>query len=59
MHQTELHALPDTFLFTVPGNSPEKKLGVVKTLTGIITAADAPTVAERTYVLTRESPEGG
>ena len=49
MHQTELHALPDTFLFTVPGgNSPEKKLGVVKTLTGIIAVADAPTVAERT-----------
>jgi phenylpyruvate tautomerase PptA (4-oxalocrotonate tautomerase family) len=38
----------------------EKQLGVVKELTDIITsAAGDPTVAERTWVLITESPEGG
>ena len=38
----------------------EKQLGVVKELTEIVaTAADDPTLAERTWVLIYESPEGG
>jgi phenylpyruvate tautomerase PptA (4-oxalocrotonate tautomerase family) len=37
-----------------------KQLGVVKELTEIVvTAADEPTLAERTWVLITESPEGG
>jgi hypothetical protein len=59
MHQTEMHALPNTFSFTVPGNSPEKKLGVVKALTGTIAGVHAPTVAERTWVLTPGIAGGG
>ena len=38
----------------------DKQLGVVKELTEIVvTAADEPTLAERTWVLITESPEGG
>jgi phenylpyruvate tautomerase PptA (4-oxalocrotonate tautomerase family) len=38
----------------------EKQLGVVRELTGIVaTAANDPTLAERTWVLITESPEGG
>ena len=38
----------------------DKQLGVVKELTEIVaTAADDPTLAERTWVLITESPEGG
>ena len=38
----------------------EKQLGVVKELTEIVAAAAGdPTVAERTWVLLTESPEGG
>ena len=38
----------------------EKQLGVVKELTEIVTeAAGDPSVAERTWVLLTESPEGG
>jgi phenylpyruvate tautomerase PptA (4-oxalocrotonate tautomerase family) len=38
----------------------DKQLGVVKELTAIVaTAAGDPTLAERTWVLITESPEGG
>ena len=38
----------------------EKQLGVVRELTDIVAAAaDDPTLAERTWVLLTESPEGG
>ncbi len=38
----------------------EKQLGVVKELTDIVaTAANDPSLAERTWVLLTESPEGG
>jgi phenylpyruvate tautomerase PptA (4-oxalocrotonate tautomerase family) len=38
----------------------EKQLGVVKELTGIVAeAAGDPSMAERTWVLLTESPEGG
>ena len=38
----------------------DKQLGVVKELTDIVaTAAGAPTLTERTWVLITESPEGG
>jgi phenylpyruvate tautomerase PptA (4-oxalocrotonate tautomerase family) len=38
----------------------EKQLGVVRELTDIVaTSADDPTLAERTWVLITESPEGG
>ena len=38
----------------------DKQLGVVKELTEIVvTAADEPTLADRTWVLITESPEGG
>lgn len=38
----------------------EKQLGVVRELTDIVaSAADDPTLAERTWVLITESPEGG
>src|ERR1700692_4690855 len=38
----------------------DKQLGVVKQLTEIVaTAADEPTLADRTWVLITESPEGG
>ena len=38
----------------------DKQLGVVKELTEIVArAADDPTLAERTWVLLTESPEGG
>src|ERR1700722_10561547 len=38
----------------------EKQLGVVRELTDIVaTAANDPTLAERTWVLITESPEGG
>ncbi len=38
----------------------EKQLGVVRELTDIVAAAaDDPTVADRTWVLLTESPEGG
>jgi phenylpyruvate tautomerase PptA (4-oxalocrotonate tautomerase family) len=38
----------------------DKQLGVVKEMTGIVAAsADDPGIAERTWVLITESPEGG
>ena len=38
----------------------DKQLGVVKELTGIVaSAAGDPTLAERTWVLITESPDGG
>jgi phenylpyruvate tautomerase PptA (4-oxalocrotonate tautomerase family) len=38
----------------------DKQLGVVRELTGIVvTAAGDPTLAERTWVLITESPDGG
>ena len=43
-----------------PFDGPFKQLGVVKELTDIVaTAADDPSLGERTWVLLTESPEGG
>jgi len=47
-------------LTTVGALDRDKQLGVVKELTDIVaSAAGDPTVAERTWVLITESPEGG
>ena len=70
-----VHDLPADSLSNVDGDSNyvrvqvltpigvldrEKQLGVVRELTDIVTAAAGdPTVAERTWVLITESPEGG
>jgi|ERR1039457_1102765 phenylpyruvate tautomerase PptA (4-oxalocrotonate tautomerase family) len=70
-----VHDLPDDSLSNVAGDSNyvrvqvltptgvldrDKQLGVVKELTEIVaTAAEDPTLAERTWVLITESPEGG
>jgi phenylpyruvate tautomerase PptA (4-oxalocrotonate tautomerase family) len=70
-----VHDLPDGSLSNVAGDSNyvrvqvltptgvldrDKQLGVVKELTEIVaTAAEDPTLAERTWVLITESPEGG
>ena len=70
-----IHDLPADSLSNVAGDSNyvrvqvltpvgvldrEKQLGVVKELTDIVaSAAGDPTVAERTWVLITESPEGG
>jgi hypothetical protein len=42
MHQTELRALPDTFLFSARELAGKEAWRVVKTLTGIIAVADSP-----------------
>src|ERR1700732_339254 len=70
-----VHDLPEDSISNVAGDSNyvrvqvltptgvldrDKQLGVVKELTDIIAvAAGDPTVAERTWVLLTESPEGG
>jgi phenylpyruvate tautomerase PptA (4-oxalocrotonate tautomerase family) len=70
-----VHDLPADSLSNVDGDSNyvrvqvltpigvldrEKQLGVVRELTDIVAAAaDDPTLAERTWVLITESPEGG
>jgi len=70
-----VHDLPADSLSNVDGDSNyvrvqvltpagvldrEKQLGVVRELTDIVAAAaEDPTVAERTWVLVTESPEGG
>jgi phenylpyruvate tautomerase PptA (4-oxalocrotonate tautomerase family) len=70
-----IHELPADSLANVAGDSNyvrvqvltpmgvldrDKQLGVVKELTDIVvTAAGDPTLAERTWVLIYESPEGG
>src|SRR5580704_2712019 len=70
-----IHDLPEDSLSNVSGDSNyvrvqvltpinvldrEKQLGVVKELTDIVAAAAGdPTLAERTWVLIYESPEGG
>jgi len=70
-----LHELPADSLSNAAGDSDyvrvqvltpvgvldrDKQLGVVKELTEIVaTAAGDPTLAERTWVLITESPEGG
>ena len=70
-----VHDLPADSLSNVDGDSNyvrvqvltpigvldrEKQLGVVRELTDIVAAAAGdPTVAERTWVLITESPEGG
>ncbi len=70
-----VHDLPDDSLSNVAGDSNyvrvqvltptgvldrDKQLGVVKELTEIVaTAAEDPTLGERTWVLITESPEGG
>jgi phenylpyruvate tautomerase PptA (4-oxalocrotonate tautomerase family) len=70
-----VHELPDDSLSNVSGDSNyvrvqvltpigvldrDKQLGVVQELTEIVaTAAGDPTLAERTWVLITESPEGG
>ena len=70
-----MHDLPEDSLSNVSGDSNyvrvqvltpigvldrDKQLGVVKELTEIVaTAAEDPTLAERTWVLITESPEGG
>jgi len=70
-----VHDLPPDSLSNVDGDSNyvrvqvltpigvldrEKQLGVVRELTDIVAAAAGdPTVAERTWVLITESPEGG
>jgi phenylpyruvate tautomerase PptA (4-oxalocrotonate tautomerase family) len=70
-----VHDLPADSLANVPGESNyvrvqvltpagvldrDKQLGVVKELTEIVAAAAAdPTLAQRTWVLLTESPEGG
>src|SRR5580700_6690299 len=70
-----IHDLPEDSLSNVSGDSNyvrvqvltpigvldrDKQLGVVKELTEIVaTAAGDPTLAERTWVLLTESPEGG
>jgi phenylpyruvate tautomerase PptA (4-oxalocrotonate tautomerase family) len=70
-----VHDLPDDSLSNVAGDSNyvrvqvltptgvldrDQQLGVVKELTEIVaTAAEDPTLAERTWVLITESPEGG
>jgi phenylpyruvate tautomerase PptA (4-oxalocrotonate tautomerase family) len=70
-----VHDLPSDSLSNVDGDSNyvrvqvltpagvldrEKQLGVVRELTDIVAAAaEDPTVAERTWVLVTESPEGG
>ena len=70
-----VHELPADSLSNVDGDSDyvrvqvltpigvldrEKQLGVVRELTAIVVAASGdPTVAERTWVLITESPEGG
>jgi phenylpyruvate tautomerase PptA (4-oxalocrotonate tautomerase family) len=70
-----IHDLPEDSLSNVSGDSNyvrvqvltpigvldrDKQLGVVKELTEIVAAAAGdPTVAERTWVLIYESPEGG
>jgi phenylpyruvate tautomerase PptA (4-oxalocrotonate tautomerase family) len=70
-----VHELPEDSLSNVSGDSNyvrvqvltpvgvldrEKQLGVVKELTEIVASAAAdPTLAERTWVLITESPEGG
>ncbi len=70
-----IHDLPEDAISTASGRSNhvrvqvltpigvldrDKQLGVVKELTDIVaTAAGDPTLAERTWVLLTESPEGG
>jgi phenylpyruvate tautomerase PptA (4-oxalocrotonate tautomerase family) len=70
-----IHDLPEGAISTASGRSNhvrvqvltpigvldrDKQLGVVKELTDIVaTAAGDPTLAERTWVLLTESPEGG
>jgi phenylpyruvate tautomerase PptA (4-oxalocrotonate tautomerase family) len=70
-----VHELPPDSISNVDGDSNyvrvqvltpigvldrEKQLGVVRELTDIVTdAAGDPTLAERTWVLITESPEGG
>jgi phenylpyruvate tautomerase PptA (4-oxalocrotonate tautomerase family) len=70
-----VHDLPDGSMSNVDGDGNyvrvqvltptgvldrEKQLGVVRELTDIVAAAaDDPTLAERTWVLITESPEGG
>jgi phenylpyruvate tautomerase PptA (4-oxalocrotonate tautomerase family) len=70
-----VHELPADSIANVPGDSNyvrvqvltpvgvldrQKQLGVVKELTEIVAAAAAdPTLAQRTWVLLTESPEGG
>ena len=70
-----MHDLPEDSLSNVAGDSNyvrvqvltpigvldrDKQLGVVKELTEIVAAAaQDPTLAERTWVLITESPEGG
>src|ERR1700693_4024068 len=70
-----IHDLPSDAISTPPGRSNhvrvqvltpvgvldrDKQLGVVKELTEIVAAAAGdPTLAERTWVLLTESPEGG
>jgi phenylpyruvate tautomerase PptA (4-oxalocrotonate tautomerase family) len=70
-----IHELPEDSISNVAGDSNyirvqvltptgvldrDKQLGVVRELTDIVAAAAGdPTVAERTWVLLTESPEGG
>jgi phenylpyruvate tautomerase PptA (4-oxalocrotonate tautomerase family) len=70
-----IHELPNEAISNVDGDSHyvrvqiltpigvldrEKQLGVVREISGIIaTAAGDPSLAERTWVLITESPEGG
>lgn len=70
-----IHELPEAAISNVAGNSNyirvqvltpagvldrEKQLGVVRELTDIVaSAAGDPSVADRTWVLLTESPEGG
>src|SRR5487761_1101122 len=69
-----VHDLPAESLSNVAGDSNyvrvqvltpvgvldrDKQLGVVRELTDIVAAAGDPSLAERTWVLITESPEGG